>query len=105
MQQIQEAAAVAVAPCGGGPEELVLFVVLHPSEVVALPDFGDELRKLCQRAVATKLNPLFRVGRVLVKPFLPRNASNKVMRRLLRDELMSPPPTTTTKHTHTHKSH
>jgi len=33
------------------------------------------------------LNPLFKLERVLLRDSLPRTASNKVMRRLLRDEL------------------
>ncbi|GLC41156.1 hypothetical protein PLESTB_001797100 [Pleodorina starrii] len=46
------------------------------------------LQRRCQEAVRSKLNPLFKVSRVVVVPSLPRNASNKVMRRLLRDALL-----------------
>ena len=43
---------------GGGPEQLVLFLVLR--EGAATP--AAELRKRCQAAISSKLNPLFKVG-------------------------------------------
>jgi acetyl-CoA synthetase len=79
------AAAVAVPSPGGGPDSLFLFLVLSsttgPSET--------ELLRSCQAAIRQHLNPLFKVQRVLVRASLPRNASNKVMRRVLRAELES----------------
>ncbi|KAJ9530730.1 hypothetical protein QJQ45_014888 [Haematococcus lacustris] len=45
-----------------------------------------EMQRACQSVISAELNPLFRVARVLLLPALPRNASNKVMRRLLRDQ-------------------
>ena len=47
----------------------------------------QELKLQCQRAIRSSLNPLFKLERVLLRDSLPRTASNKVMRRLLRDEL------------------
>jgi acetyl-CoA synthetase len=38
-----------------------------------------------QRAIAARLNPLFKIYDVVVAEALPRTASNKVMRRVLRD--------------------
>jgi acetyl-CoA synthetase len=38
-------------------------------------------------AVRSQLNPLFKVSRTVVRDTLPRTASNKVMRRVLRAEL------------------
>lgn len=46
-----------------------------------------ELKLKCQQAIRSSLNPLFKLERVLLRDSLPRTASNKVMRRLLRDEL------------------
>lgn len=46
-----------------------------------------ELKLKCQAAIRSSLNPLFKLERVLLRESLPRTASNKVMRRLLRDEL------------------
>jgi hypothetical protein len=41
-----------------------------------------------QAAIRAQLNPLFKVSRVVVKDALPRTASNKLMRRVLRAEAM-----------------
>ena len=47
----------------------------------------QELKLQCQQAIRSSLNPLFKLERVLLRDSFPRTASNKVMRRLLRDEL------------------
>ena len=46
-----------------------------------------QLKLQCQQAIRASLNPLFKLERVLLRESLPRTASNKVMRRVLRDEL------------------
>mmetsp|Transcript_69763 Transcript_69763/g.220909 ORF Transcript_69763/g.220909 Transcript_69763/m.220909 type:complete len:167 (+) Transcript_69763:1799-2299(+) len=81
---VLETAAVGVAPSGGGPEELVVFCVLRPGATA-----GDRegLLAAFRGAVRTQLNPLFKVHRAVEVPSLPRTASNKVMRRVLRDQL------------------
>jgi acetyl-CoA synthetase len=71
-------------PAGGGPERLFLFLVTRSG---AQQD-PRALREQCQAAISRKLNPLFKVERVLLRPSLPRTATNKVMRRVLRDERM-----------------
>ncbi|EIE19718.1 acetyl-CoA synthetase-like protein, partial [Coccomyxa subellipsoidea C-169] len=81
---IIEAAAVSVPAPGGGPEQLVLFLVPRGKR-----ESTDAVKRQCQAAIRSKLNPLFKVERVLWRDSLPRTASNKVMRRLLRDELRS----------------
>ncbi|KAL4429392.1 hypothetical protein ABPG77_005166 [Micractinium sp. CCAP 211/92] len=85
VEGVVEAAAVGCPTPGGGPEQLHLFLVLRPG--LAAPPLA-ELQRRCQQAVSSKLNPLFKVQRVLLRSSLPRTASNKVMRRVLRDELM-----------------
>ena len=75
---IADAAAIAVEPKDGGPSLLVLYLV-------ASGDAGA-LREAAQKAISSRLNPLFRVHDVRVVETLPRTASNKVMRRVLRDE-------------------
>jgi acyl-coenzyme A synthetase/AMP-(fatty) acid ligase len=82
--EVAEAAAVAIPPADGGPDKLVLFLVLKNSE----GDVGPKLTRACQHAISSRLNPLFKVGAVHVILALPRNASNKVMRRVLRDGLV-----------------
>jgi acyl-coenzyme A synthetase/AMP-(fatty) acid ligase len=46
-----------------------------------------ELLAAAQAALRTHLNPLFKVERVIEVSSLPRTASNKVMRRVLRAKL------------------
>ena len=47
------------------------------------------LRRELYELIAGELNPLFKVARVEIVESLPRTASNKVMRRRLRDQLTS----------------
>ncbi|HEU4930394.1 MAG TPA: AMP-binding protein [Candidatus Krumholzibacteria bacterium] len=76
---VTDAAAIAIEPPGGGPSLLVLYVVARDGD-------ADSLRAAAQKAIASRLNPLFRVHEVRVVDSLPRTASNKVMRRVLRDQ-------------------
>ncbi|WIA40403.1 hypothetical protein OEZ86_013761 [Tetradesmus obliquus] len=101
---IAEAAAIGIPAPGGGPELLHMFLVLNPtttaaaaatssssssrSAVEAAADAVKQLQQACQAAVRAHLNPLFKVERVLLVPSLPRTASNKVMRRVLRSQAM-----------------
>jgi acetyl-CoA synthetase len=78
---VLETAAVAINPPEGGPSLLVVYAVLQHHTSTDL----DSLRKEMQRAIATKLNPLFKIHDVVPVEALPRTASNKVMRRVLRD--------------------
>lgn len=86
----REVAAVAVPPALGGPEQLVLFIVPSPS-VEPTDSLQSDLHKACQSAIRTHLNPLFKVHRTFLCEKLPRNASNKVMRRVLRDQVKKAP--------------
>jgi len=76
-----EVAAVAIPPSGGGPNRLVLFVVLENSTQRVE---AERLRAAMQQAIKTKLNPLFRIYDIRIVRELPRTASGKVMRRQLR---------------------
>jgi acetyl-CoA synthetase len=80
--RVAETAAIAVSPPGGGPSQLVIYAVPAASEN---PD-RFELRMAMQRAISSGLNPLFKVHDVVVIDSLPRTASNKVMRRVLRKQ-------------------
>lgn len=77
-----EAAAVAVQPSGEGAEELIVFV--HPSKITV----PDDLKKKLQSEVSTHLNPLFRIRALVISDELPRTASGKLMRRVLRDRYL-----------------
>ncbi len=82
---VQEAAAISVAPKGGGPSLLVLYLVLTQAADVDT----KALHQTIQREIATHLNPLFKVHECKVVDSLPRTASNKIMRRTLRESYES----------------
>ncbi len=77
---ITESAAIAVSPPEGGPARLVLYIV--PNGIVDKELLQHELQKLIKQ----KLNPLFKIFDIVVTEKLPRTASNKIMRRILRAE-------------------
>ena len=79
---VRESAAVAVAPAAG-PEELVVFAVAESGSA------AESLREAMNAALRRELNPLFKVARVVLVDQLPRTASNKILRRQLRDPLRS----------------
>ncbi|WKN44687.1 AMP-binding protein [Tunicatimonas pelagia] len=76
---ITESAAVAISPPEGGPEQLVVFYLTDRTVE------KEPLKKELQKLLSQQLNPLFRIADVVQKDSLPRTASNKLMRRTLRD--------------------
>jgi acetyl-CoA synthetase len=80
-----ETAAVAFNPPQGGPSLLVVYAVLAPGA-----EATDSMKKEMQRAIAARLNPLFKIHDLVRVDALPRTASNKVMRRVLRDTYVRP---------------
>ncbi|PNY04966.1 putative acyl-activating enzyme peroxisomal-like [Trifolium pratense] len=82
---IVETAAIGIPPSGGGPEQLAVAVVLKNSNIT--PQDLLKLRMSFNSALQKTLNPLFRVSQAVPVPSLPRTASNKVMRRVLRQQL------------------
>ena len=84
---IREAAAVAVSPAGGGPGQLVVFAVCHdPGDS---KEWLDQITETVRVHIKDELNPLFRLERLVIVDQLPRTASNKVMRRVLREQVAS----------------
>ncbi|CAA6670649.1 unnamed protein product [Spirodela intermedia] len=83
---VLETAAIGVPPLGGGPEQLVVVVVFkeqkHSEETLG------HLKAAFNSSLQKKLNPLFRASSVVAVPALPRTASNKVMRRLLKQQFV-----------------
>jgi acetyl-CoA synthetase len=82
VEGVLETAAIAVSPPAGGPNMLVVYAV--PTGQTELN--AADLLSSMQQAIRTKLNPLFKVHDVVITGALPRTASNKVMRRVLRAE-------------------
>jgi len=75
---INEVAAVGVH--GKGGDRLVLFVVLLNKQKPV-----EKIHQELQAIINKVLNPLFKISQVVVVSELPKTASNKVMRRTLRD--------------------
>ena len=66
----------------GGPSQLVIYAVCSDAQTVD----KDELQIAMQNAIKRDLNPLFKIHDVVLVAALPRTASNKVMRRTLREK-------------------
>ena len=79
---VGETAAVAFNPPEGGPSLLVIYATTGPHAQLEI----EALKKAMQRAITANLNPLFKIHDLVLVDTLPRTASNKVMRRVLRDE-------------------
>ncbi|KAL6966259.1 putative CoA ligase ccl12, partial [Sarracenia purpurea var. burkii] len=82
-ESILETAAVSVAPASGGPEHLAIFVVLKKG----FHSEPDKLKTLFSREIQRSLNPFFKVNFVKIVAEFPRTASNKLLRRVVRDQL------------------
>ncbi|MGQ9863677.1 MAG: AMP-binding protein [Bacteroidia bacterium] len=83
LEGVEDVAAVGIAPAQGGPEELIVFLVPQREYVLS----AEAWQQKVQKVIKEKLNPLFHVARVELREALPRTASNKVLRRLLRQQL------------------
>lgn len=84
LPSVVETAAISTSPKGGGPSELVIFVVLESGSALD----SETLQKSMQKKIRTELNPLFKISEVSIVESLPRTASNKVMRRKLRERII-----------------
>jgi acetyl-CoA synthetase len=83
VEGVSDVAAIALDPPGGGPSLLVLYLVAKPGASLS----PDKSKEAAQAVITARLNPLFRVHEVHIAESLPRTASNKVMRRVLRDQI------------------
>lgn len=84
VEGVKETAAIAISPPLGGTSQLVIYAVVAPQ----VRTDRDCLMVAMQRAIKQHLNPLFKIGDLELVSTLPRTASNKVMRRILRDRAM-----------------
>lgn len=82
--RVLETAAIGIPTEGGGPERLLIVIVLKDQTDTKI-NF-EEMKIAFNLALQQKLNPLFKVSYVTSVPSLPRTASNKVMRRMLRTQ-------------------
>ena len=80
LEFVKECAAIAVSPPEGGPSQLVVYTVNNPSSFTL-----EERLSLVRKIIREKLNPLFKVEKLVDIDALPRTASGKVMRRNLRE--------------------
>ncbi|GLJ29227.1 hypothetical protein SUGI_0576530 [Cryptomeria japonica] len=80
--RVLETAAIGIPPNGGGPEQLLIVIVLKDAKN-AETSFED-IKASFNSALQKTLNPLFKVSFIAAVPSLPRTASNKIMRRVLR---------------------
>jgi len=80
---VAESAAVGVRPGGVGAERLVIYARLA-AEITL-----DRLRRELAEILARRLNPLFKIHDLIAVDELPRTASNKLIRRELRDRYAS----------------
>lgn len=81
MENIIETAAIAVNPTGHGPSQLVIYAATSQKLD------KQEIKKTMQTRINQHLNPLFKIYDVVLVSELPKTASNKIMRRTLRDHL------------------
>lgn len=82
VDDIIETAAVAVPPPTGGPSQLIIFAVTNA-------ELNNDLIKSQMQGIINKqLNPLFKIHEVVFVTELPRTASNKIMRRVLRQQFL-----------------
>jgi len=84
LEGVAETAAIAVSDHSGGPSQLVVYAVLESGVSVE----SEQLCKAMQSLIRDKLNPLFKIQAVVKIESLPRTASNKVMRRVLRNNFL-----------------
>lgn len=84
VQDVRELAAIAVSATDGGPSRLVVYVAIQPDSTLDVAT----IKKSMQQSIRQQLNPLFKIHDIVLVPQLPRTASNKIMRRHLRDDWM-----------------
>ena len=82
LDPFREVAAVSAPPPGGGPERLFIFAVVDSKADV------EDLASQVRQTLRERLNPLFKLEELITVEQLPRTASNKVMRRVLRQRLI-----------------
>lgn len=84
VDNIDETAAISVKHDNKGPDQLIVYAaVTNPSDY----DKADTILHM-QKLINQQLNPLFKIHDLVFVKHLPKTASNKIMRRVLRDEYL-----------------
>lgn len=83
IEAIIEVAAIAIPPSIQGPARLVIYAATasHLSK--------ESVMKQMQQRINAELNPLFKIYDVVFVSELPKTASNKIMRRVLRAQYLT----------------
>src|SRR3990167_4200741 len=76
----QEVAAIGVTPPDNGPTLLVIFAVILNNKLSVI-----ELKEIIQQTIKNKLNPLFKAHDLKLVDELPKTASNKIIRKELKN--------------------
>lgn len=79
---IKDVAVVGITPLGGGPSLLIVFVTIEKDCI----EDKNILKEKMQYIIKTELNPLVRIHDIEIIEALPRTASNKILRRVLKRE-------------------
>lgn len=77
-KDIIEVAAIAVTPYEHGPSQLVIYAATTAKLQ------KEQVMKEMQKKINVHLNPLFKIHDIVFIETLPKTASNKIMRRILR---------------------
>jgi acetyl-CoA synthetase len=80
---IIETAAIGIPPTNHGPSQLIIYAATFSD-----PD-KNIIKKMMQDKINQYLNPLFKIHDVIFIKDLPKTASNKIMRRVLRKQYQS----------------
>ncbi len=83
IDKIIETAAIAVCPSNQGPSKLIIYAATH-----AQLDKITIQNKM-QQKINDQLNPLFKITDLILTTELPKTPSNKIMRRILRENYMA----------------
>lgn len=78
LEDIKEVAAVASSATQNGPEQLIIFATTDKTLE------KNMIMQKMQQKINSQLNPLFKIHDIIFLESLPKTASNKIMRRLLR---------------------
>ncbi len=78
LDDIRETAAIAITPAQHGPSQLVIYAATTKELN------KEKIMQNMQARINSLLNPLFKIHDVVFVADLPKTASNKIMRRMLR---------------------